>query len=59
MAEKPKQLPHPERCICKLVIGEKPRRPRLRVQLSLYEGVRTEYVCTTCGAWMPITMEEI
>ena len=59
MAKRPKRkLPHPERCICKHVIGEEARRPRIYVQASLYEGVLTEMVCRTCGAWMPVVLEE-
>ena len=59
MAKSPnRKLPHPERCICKHVIGEKPRRPRIYVQPSLYDGVIMEMVCHTCGAWVPYRMEE-
>ena len=54
MAKKTMTMPHPERCICKLVVDEKPRRPRVRVQPSLYDGIITEFVCLTCGAWMPM-----
>ena len=57
MVKRPVRLPHPERCICKSVVNEKPRRPRLRRQASLYQGVIEEIVCHTCGAWYPISME--
>lgn len=58
MAKKTIELPHPERCICKTVVNEKPRRPRIYVQPSLYDGVIMEMVCRTCGAWFPTMMEE-
>lgn len=51
-------LPYPEACICKTVVNEEPRRPRIEWQPSYYDGVDMEVVCRTCGAWLPAKKEE-